>query len=73
MADIGMDKYRVDYKKFATIDDRKFGTKNFVKDSCKIDIKSTKNSNAGMAKNKFLAQLSAKDKKLTVVTGAMIH
>ena len=67
------DKYTVGFKKYKTPEDKRLGTNNFEKSYCEISVKSSQRSNAGTAKNKFFSQLSDKDKKLTVVTGAIIY
>jgi len=73
MARIGFDKYIVGYKKFATIDDKKLGTTNFEKGNCNVEVKASSISNSGTAQKKFLRDLPLKERKLTVVTGAMIY
>jgi len=68
-----VDTYIVGYKKYETVNDKKFGSSNFESGHLEVDIKSTNRSNAGMAQRRFLSSLSASEKKRTVVTGAMIR
>ena len=66
-------RYYIGYKTYASLDDKKLGTKNFIKGNHEVVISCTRITTAGTAKNKFLSQLSAKERKLTVVTGAIMY